>query len=459
MSLSKLWRHDRALGAIMALVLLLGLIYNFVILPGFGPDETRHFAYTRLMVEERRFPLLLPNGEEYKGAHSLHPPVYHLLAMPLYLVGSLFSEAGQYHIARLTSLLLCLGSLPFIYEIAWRAGNGNRTLARFAVAIVGLSPIFVMTCGILNNDAALLFFVTLFVYGLTVRYAEDKSVRSAVILGVIFSLGALSKATAILCDGVALMLYLWLQNGKNSHLQAQVWKRLAVFAVVAVVLCAPWFLRNHSLYGSYQVVPTGYSSPALPAPSNGALVMLMHPNFVPLFGIANRGIFNTTWAQRDWLMQRQSAMPGASYEPVQGAIYLALTAFVLVACVGHVVLRRRAKAVSVELQQESPPVRAALFSPYQQRLALILPYAVFGVSWVACLQLAMFVHWGLAEGGRYLFPAVFGLAIFIARGYEGLLGASSRFVLIGWTLFGLALNSVCIYWLLSYLNPTYGPPR
>lgn len=436
-------RFDRVFWVILGVAVLLGLIYNSVILPGFGPDEPRHLAYIRLLAEQHTWPYQLPNGSEYGGAHTYHPPLYYLILAPFYLLLSGLPQTAIYHALRLISLVFCLGTLPLIYQIAWNAGGGNRLVARFAVAVAALMPLFGMTEGIINNDAALLFFVTLFFWAVCVPYAHDKSWRAALILGVIFGAGALSKATALLCDGAVLVLWLWLQNGKSAPRHLDSWKRGALVLGVAALLCGPWYLRNRALYGTFQPVPIGFTNPALPAPSNGPLVMAMHPNFPPLFAIANRGIFNTLWAQRDWLMQRQTTPPSTAFQPVQGAIYLALLGFVALAALGH--LRRKGRQSKASI------------SPLQQNLACAAPYLAFGVAWFACLQVALFVHWGQAEGGRYLLPAVAGLSIFLARGFQLLLRERTKWAFGVWCVGALALNVISIYWLLVYLNPTYGP--
>jgi TM2 domain-containing membrane protein YozV len=55
-------------------------------------------------------------------------------------------------------------------------------------------------------------------------------------------------------------------------------------------------------------------------------------------------------------------------------------------------------------------------------------------------------------------PSLSGIAIALALGWRGVLGASRLRVLsVGWGFAMLALNGLCIYWLLAYLNPTFGP--
>ncbi|HEX8463503.1 MAG TPA: glycosyltransferase family 39 protein, partial [Abditibacterium sp.] len=407
------------LGAILLAAFALGLIYNFVILPGFGPDEPRHFAYVRLLWEEHRFPFLLPDGKEYRGAHSLHPPLYYLLLLPTYGLLSALPDAAIYHGLRLISLLLCLFSLGLIYDVAHRA-SGNRPTARLTTAIVAFAPIFGMTSGTVNNDSASVFAVALFCWLLS-RVRDEVPSRQIVILGVVFGLGALCKATVALCDGAALLVFFWARCGwKSSHF----WRAFLVAGVVAVLVMLPWYARNFAMYGKFSPIESGYSHPGLPNPSNGVLVMMMHPNFPTLFGYANWGIFYSLWSQKDWIP-----------EAIRTPIYLALVISLLVALVGHLKLKNADET-------GSRPLRLAL-------------YAAFIFNWAVCAAMALFVHWGWAEGGRYLAAALLGLAFWLARGWNALV--PPKISLAMWSLALLGLNAVCIYWLLFTLNPTFGP--
>lgn len=450
------WRRDRGFWLICLTAILLGLIYNGVILRGFGPDEPRHMNYVKLLLDEQRFPFQVPGGE-YRGAHTYHPPLYYLLLLPFYALLRALPGESEWHVLRLVSLALCVGALPFIYQIAQRAGNqrerDDRTLARLTVAGVALLPIFGMTGGIINNDSALLLAVTVFLWLLIVKFPHAQNWQSAVVLGVCFGLGALCKATALLCNGVALLAYLWVQGGRAGMLKPQIWLRFGLVLLIAACIAGPWYARNIALYGTYQPIPMGYTHAGLPGPSNGVFIMTMHPNFPILFAWANWGIFYTLWAQRDWLLQTQSAaVAQAPLQPIQLSIYLVLAAYTLIAAVGHIYGALAKKRGPAEVLGE-PESR-------ERRMAVWVPYAAFGVAWLACLHVALFVHWGQAEGGRYLLPALCAWSLFLARGWAQWLGARGLKVLWGaWCLFCLALNGICIYWLLSYLNPQFGPPH
>jgi hypothetical protein len=91
------------------------------------------------------------------------------------------------------------------------------------------------------------------------------------------------------------------------------------------------------------------------------------------------------------------------------------------------------------------------------RIARWSSYGAFALNWIAVVHGAMFLTWGWAEGGRYLLPSLCGIAIALALGWRQLTGAKVLWVLWTWCAALLALNAVCIYWLLAYLNPTFGP--
>ncbi len=433
---------DRVLLGIILLAAGLGLAYNFAMLLGFGPDEPRHMAYVKLLFSAHEFPRMNPDGSEYQGAHSYHPPLYYLVLLPFYAVFRTLPGNMPWHAMRLISLLLCLISLPLIYQIALRAGEGDKWLARLAVAQVALLPIFGMTCGIINNDSALLLAVTVFLWLLAVKYPADLSWKSAFVLGLWLGLGGLCKGTAFFCDGTALLVYFGLQNGGRGLWAVRPWLRLGVSLLTAGIIAGPWYARNLHLYGAWQPIPRGFA-PAdmgwLPRAEYGPLIQMMHPNFPPLVGRAVWGIFYSLWSQKDWIP-----------EALRLGIYLAFAAYCLAALAGAV--RRKWGRVAAT----GPSI--AVESRRGAQIAFWCPAAACAAAAAACLEIALFVHWGQAEGGRYLLPGLSGLSIALARGWRGLIGPRRLPALtLGWCVAMLSLNVLTLYWLLHYLNPTFGP--
>jgi 4-amino-4-deoxy-L-arabinose transferase-like glycosyltransferase len=262
---------------------------------------------------------------------------------------------------------------------------------------------------------------------LCVRFADDISPRAALWLGVALGLGMLCKATVALCAGAALLVYLWSRHGLRSGF---FWRNLVISLAMALVIGAPWYGRNFALYGKFSPIESGYSNPALPNPSSGALVMMMHDNFPPLFAMAHWMEFYSLWSQKDWFP-----------ESVRSFIYGLLALLTVTAAVGNMLAWKRREPETA-----------------QSRSARRAIYSGFALLWAACLGMALFVHWGWAEGGRYLLASVGAVALFLALGWRALVSENKMpAVLKSWIGFALVLNAICVYWLLTYLNPTFGP--
>ena len=430
--------NDRVLLLILAFAAVIGLAYNGAILVGFGPDELRHMNYVKLLLDEHRLPRIesFQPYAETAGAHAFHPPLYYVILLPFYALSRGVLGDNAWHLVRLFSLALCLGALPMIYQIARRVGSA--WFARLVVAQIALLPIWGMTAATINNDSAAFFAVTLFLWLLTVKFADNLDRRACLWLSLAMGLGGLCKATALLCDGGALLLFLLARDGKAVWKNQAAWQSAVIVLVVGALIVSPWHIRSILLYGTWTPLPPAAPVPALPAPSAGKLVQMMHPNFPMVFAVANWRLFYTLWAQRDWLMQR---VPDGPVEPVQGAIYLVFAAYTLLASIG---------ALRGWLRSKNAPDREA-------RLALWPCYGAFVLTWLIVLQVALFMHWGWSEGGRYLLPALCGFSLFLARGWRGLGGEKILPVLTGfWLAAGLTLNGLSLYWLLAYLNPTFG---
>ena len=443
------WRRDRFLWLICALTFGLALAYNFAIMPGFGPDEPRHLAYVRLLWEEHALPRVISMQpySEYRGAHAFHPPLYYALLLPFYAVGQTMSEANLTHWLRFWSGLTCVMMLPLLYDVALVAARDNRWAARLALGMLALLPMFGMTAGTINNDAGAFWFVSLFLWLLLFKWAGEFGWKRAALLGLVLGAGGLCKATALAVGLVAIVIWaaVWARDQKNAARYAGL---AAVAAVVGAFIVAPWHARSMALYGTWNPLPPAAPWGQLPPQSLGKIMALVHPDFPGIFLQSNFGIFATLWSQRDWLGQKVVPPTGfpPPWQPLQLAIVLTFAALATLACVGHLRARKTKIAEDAEFDARS---QAAYFAPL----------AAFGAVWLTVLQVALFLHQGWAEGGRYLFPILIGFTVFLAVGLGQLFArpGALRAVALACLLFVFSLDALSLFWLVSYLNPTFGP--
>lgn len=441
------WRRDRVFWWILGVACALALAYNAAILIGYGPDEIRHINYIKLLLDKHQLPVI-ENADplhyrETAGAHAFHPPLYYLILLPFYALLRALPDATAWHGVRAVSSLFCLAALPLLYEIALVATR-QRNVARLAVATVAFLPIFGMTAGIINNDAAALFFTSLFLYLLTVRFALRRDWKSALILGIVLGLGGLCKATVLLCGGGALLIVLWARCEIRSFAS---WRAALLTLFTGALLVSPWHLRSLKLYGTWTPLPP--AAPWFNPPLHG-LELLLHPDFPALFVKVNVALFNTLWSQRDWLLQRQTRAIG-EYETPQLLIYCALAAFCMLVLIGHLKSCATAKIANGEAAPAEIIVAA--------RAARLTCYGAFVLVWLTVLQVALSLHQGWSEGGRYLLPAFIGMALWLARGSAALAPSPRALRIFAGIWLGalLLLNIISLYWIIAFLNPTYGP--
>jgi 4-amino-4-deoxy-L-arabinose transferase-like glycosyltransferase len=268
------------LPAIVTLYVVLGTLYALYTPDWQAPDEPAHYNYVRYVAEHYRLPVLkwgdYPAAylEEIKAArfppemsidpirYEFHqPPLYYLLAVPVYGLSS-----GALLPLRLLSVALGALLLLVVCWIVRELAPNHPSLALGASAFVAFLPMHLAMTAAANNDTlAELILATILL--LSVRYlkrpatteAEGEETRFLVLLGVTTGLGLVTKSSVYVAVPLVLLAtaarHLWLDPAPLSIRRAL--KALALYLLPALGMALPFWLRNMALYGGTDFLGLG----------------------------------------------------------------------------------------------------------------------------------------------------------------------------------------------------------
>ncbi|MBC7287856.1 MAG: hypothetical protein H5T86_07395 [Armatimonadetes bacterium] len=431
----------------------LAISYSYIIPLGYGPDEPRHYNAIRLLWVEQRLPRVLPDGRELGNAMAQHPPTYYFVegvfwypahglgravarwarsgllrrlvigAEPAPVPDELLAEAVAYRIFRLTSLLWGMATIFLAFRAVQALWPEQPLLAGCVAWLMAMWPHALMNYATVTNDCGANFAGALFVWYWACRAPRGPGdLRHAAAAGLVLALAALMKIHVGATLAVVTVLALAWPHGRRCCLSAAFWARLAVAAGVVILLAGPWYARNFVLYGHINYVPEGYSIiPRGMTAVDAALTGILGQALLATLW----GLFRSIWAQVGWFPQSVAQL-----------VYGILLVFSVAALAG---LRR--------FLLSCPSI-----AEWRRRAAcLLLP---FPIAVLIAIYIALFVHFGWHEGGRYLLFALPGLALCLAGGLTTLFGDKRAIYVVVVLL--AALNLLSAFNLVTYLNPTYG---
>ncbi|MCS6773766.1 MAG: hypothetical protein NZ693_06605 [Thermoflexales bacterium] len=323
--------------------------------------------------------------------------------------------------ARLTSILLSVGSVLFAYLVARElfpqandVPSRSRSALRLAVPmVVACTPMFAFISGSVNNDnAAVLFSTAGTWWALRIMRTHDLSLRSAAIAGGLVGLGALSKSSALGLLGLlgfAAVLSFPLNLGALRAGIGALARWTLVMVAVAAALSGWWFVRNQALYGDW----LGWNA------------------FLDVVGRRDRPAdLAQLWSEREGFVWAYWGVFGAMNVIMSPWIYDVLNGLAGVALMGLVWRALR-----------HPP------SPQAARKA------VLGLFWVGLISLALLRWTSLtpASQGRLIFPCLATLSAALALGWWSL----HRYVLGGSVA---ALAALAVAAPVAFIAPAYAPP-
>jgi 4-amino-4-deoxy-L-arabinose transferase-like glycosyltransferase len=438
-----------------------------------APDEPAHYNYVRYLAENNRFPVLhygdYPHAylEQIKSAkfppdmsvepiryEFWQPPLYYVLAMPIY---RLFD--GALLPLRLLSLALGAGVLVTAYAIVLTVRPGDTALALGTVAFVAFVPMHLAMMASVNNDALaeLLLAVVMLRLIQWTRESPGKGGRASprfsflVVTGLLLGLGLVTKATVYVALPLALIALL-MSERRPARLA---WQALALFAP-ALVLAAPWYVRNVAVYGWPDLLGTR---------NHAAVVVgqLRTADYLADVGWAAylknflTDSFHSFWGQFGWMAV-----------PMHRWLYLALGLLSALAVVGWVLaLWRGWKAGRLEgwkagrledwkigrledweigkqeyRTQSSQPTNLPIYqSTNLPTYHSSTPALLAGLWLIFTILMYLYYNLSLVQfQGRYLFPALIPIGLLATLGLREIL--SRRWVWVAMSLCGVTAAAV-----------------
>ena len=427
---------------ILALYLVLGALYALRTPPWETPDEPAHFNYVRYIAEHgalpelkagdydqayleaikaAKFPASMPIDSIRYASH--HPPLYYLLAAPLYLIARPAGLYSALYALRFFSLALGLIVLVIAFRVLSEIFGNDSLTVLASVGLMATVPMHLAMNAAVNNDTLAEVVVAL-VLLISIWRAKGKIDDRRFILagGISYGLALLTKETiymsAVLLVG-AEMLYRRSRTHDTRSLLALSLRLLVPLFAVALVLSAPWFIRNAVTYGPTDLLGWArHDAVVVGQPTTAEWVArygLSH--IVADFFIIT---FKSFWALFGWM--------GVL---VNDRIYVGLFVPVSVALLGLVLSSWRVVRERKTLASE--PGRGIVL------LALLLGVILAEHVWYNL----KFVQ----PQGRYLFPALIPIAAFLAMGLQELVVERYRrvvFVLLYLAL--LTLDYISLAW-------------
>jgi len=265
-------------------------------------------------------------------------------------------------------------------------------------------------------------------YLVSIRLWHDRTVKTALLLGALAGVGALMKASTIATAfGVLGVALVW-QHGKRFLRDADFWLRGLAMAAAFLAVCGWWYARNYELYGAFTPFPRGYRPIELYGLSNWEAIRYGKV-WAPLADALN-GLWASSFAGMVWF-------PDGTHVVIYNLLRLICVLSAIGVILGIVRWRRGEVVMS------------------QERLrTLALACVGFGTLWLSAVWMAVFVHKGVYQGGRYLMLYLPGLVLPLGLGLHELYRRMKSPVPYLVTMaFFLLLSAVAWYHIWTYHNP------
>ncbi len=432
--------------AIVAAYTTIGVLYAALTPTWQVPDEPAHYNYVRALAEGRGFPVLEHGDYDQAYLERLkserfppelpielveyedhQPPLYYLLATPVYLL-----FGGAVLPLRLISVTLGALLLLVVFGTVRAIFPTQPGLALVTIALIAFIPQHVaMTAGV-NNDALAELVVGGTLWALVVYVGGDRERDRPWPIGLLLAVALLTKTTAYAVVVVAMVAVLvrW-----RRERRAWGWAvgQLAWMLVPALIVSAPWFIRNGLTYGWSDPLGLVRHNEIVEGQLRTSEYLALH-GWAAYWERAWRFTFQSFWGQFGWM---GVVLPAR--------IYRGLTLLSILLVAGFIAW----------LFQHRRPSQSTNLPIYQPTNSPILPLFLLALS--AILTFFSFVWHNLTfvqHQGRYLFPALIPIGVAVALGLDALAGVLPQ-RLRSWAIAALfaGLAALDVYCLFRFIIP------
>jgi small subunit ribosomal protein S36 len=342
-----------------------------------------------------------------------HPPLYYGLAAGFSFLIPHFDRLSfdwQVFWLRVFSVLLLL-PVPVLIFSAARRLTGNVNLALLAAIIPMSFPAYLRTGGSVTNDSLLILATTALIAMLTRVSLGDLTRRTAVVVGVLWTAGLLTKGFAMAMPPVIVLAYLVGARGSLGERIRRAWQPVVIAGAVGTIAGGWWWVRNVVVDGALQ--PSGLG------PIDDATRQLItgsdRPGGTDLEFFGN---FFRLLGQRTWGSLGLLDIPSLAHPFLQVMAVVFLLILVVGVGIGARPVRRLRGAGDLSFLREWTVGRA---------VTLLFP-AVLTMLVMYAGSRSVYLHGRQLPGIqiRYLFPTVLGPAVVAAVGLAWLVGRRAR---------------------------------
>lgn len=243
------WSLQQLALIIFGIGLACRLIFAVLTPTFYAPDEEPHFNYIKFLYEHHAFPVQTSKTEgPTKDWEYYQPPLYYLASLPIYqLTTHLIDSSHKFFLVRAIrslSILCWTINVLLAWQILKNLGLTDPFICLFVVSMVCLLPTYTFLSASINNDNLVITIGGAVLWLLSSEF----SFRKGLIIGMLLGLALLTKLTAVVYI-VAIAGIFAFQVVRKSWVLSTAILHVLLIVVIAGIIFSPWALRNVNVYG------------------------------------------------------------------------------------------------------------------------------------------------------------------------------------------------------------------